>query len=86
MLAQVLDPWRYQWHPEVWVLVAFLTGAYIYMVRVIGPKAVPAGQPAVTRFNIGCFIGRWSCCGWRATGRSTTSARSTCTRPTCSST
>jgi putative membrane protein len=57
MLAQVLDPWRYQWHPEVWVLVAFLTGAYIYMVRVIGPKAVPAGQPAVTRFNIGCFIG-----------------------------
>ena len=57
MLAQVLDPWRYQWHPEVWVLVAFLTCAYIYMVRVIGPKAVPVGQPAVTRFNIGCFIG-----------------------------
>ena len=57
MLAQVLDPWRYQWHPEVWVLVAFLTGAYIYMVRVIGPKAVAPGQPVVTRFNIGCFIG-----------------------------
>ena len=57
MLAQVLDPWRYQWHPEVWVLVAFLTGSYIYMVRVIGPKAVPAGQPAVSRFNIGCFVG-----------------------------
>jgi putative membrane protein len=57
MLAQVLDPWRYQWHPEVWVLVAFLTGSYIYMVRVIGPKAVPPGQPAVSRFNIGCFVG-----------------------------
>ncbi|HRB05182.1 MAG TPA: cytochrome c oxidase assembly protein [Ilumatobacteraceae bacterium] len=57
MLAQVLDPWRYQWHPEVWVLVAFLTGAYIYMVRVIGPKAVAPGQAVVTRFNIGCFIG-----------------------------
>jgi putative membrane protein len=59
MLAQLpsLDPWRYQFHPEVWILVAFLTGAYIYMVRVIGPKAVPAGQPAVSRFNIGCFIG-----------------------------
>jgi putative membrane protein len=56
MLAQVLDPWRYQWHPEVWVLVAFLTGAYIYMVRVIGPKAVAPGQPVVTRFNIGCFV------------------------------
>jgi putative membrane protein len=59
MLAQLTaaDPWRYQFHPEVWVLVAFLTGAYIYMVRVIGPKAVPAGTPAVTRFNIGCFVG-----------------------------
>jgi putative membrane protein len=59
MLAQLAaaEPWRFQWHPEVWILVGFLTGAYIYMVRVIGPKAVPAGQPAVTRFNIGCFIG-----------------------------
>ena len=59
MLAQLAaaDPWRFQFHPEVWVLVGFLTGAYIYMVRVIGPKAVPAGQPAVTRRNIGCFVG-----------------------------
>jgi putative membrane protein len=58
MLAQLsdLDPWRYQFHVEVWVLVAFLTGAYIYMVRSIGPHAVPAGQPVVTRFNIGCFV------------------------------
>jgi hypothetical protein len=57
MLAQILDPRRYQWHPEVWVLVALLTGAYVYMVRVIGPKAVAPGTPVVTRFNIGCFIG-----------------------------
>ena len=57
MLAQVLDPWRYQWHPEVWVLVAFLTGSYIYTVRVIGPKAVPPGQAPVSRFNIVCFVG-----------------------------
>ncbi len=57
LLAQSLDPWRYQLHFEVWILVAFLTGAYIYMVRVIGPKAVPAGQPAVSRRNIGCFVG-----------------------------
>lgn len=53
MLAQVVDaaPWRFQWHPEVWLLVAFLTGAYVYMVRVIGPRAVPEGQPPVTRRN-----------------------------------
>lgn len=56
MLAQVLDPWRFQFHPEVWVLVAFLTGSYIYMVRVIGPKAVEPGAPAVTRFNIVSFV------------------------------
>lgn len=54
MIAQeIVDaaPWRYQFHPEVWILVAFLTGAYIYMVKAIGPKAVPAGQPAVTKRN-----------------------------------
>ena len=46
-----VDPWAFQWHPEVWVLVAFLVGAYVYMVRVIGPKAVPAGAQAVTKKN-----------------------------------
>jgi putative membrane protein len=40
---------EYQWHPEVWLLVAFLAGAYVYMVRVIGPAAVPAGSAVVTR-------------------------------------
>lgn len=54
MFAQdVVDaaPWRFQWHPEVWVLVAFLTGAYLYMIRSIGPKAVPDGAPVVTTRN-----------------------------------
>lgn len=46
---------EYQWHPEVWLLVGFLVVAYTYMVRVIGPKAVPAGQPAVGRHQIGAF-------------------------------
>jgi putative membrane protein len=57
MLAQTLDvePWRFQWHPEVWFLVAFLTAAYVYMVKVIGPKAVPEGVPAVTTKNKTAF-------------------------------
>ncbi len=50
-----VDPLAFQWHPEVWLLVAFLAGAYIYMVRVIGPKAVPAGQPVVSRMNVVAF-------------------------------
>jgi putative membrane protein len=68
MLAQVLDPWRFQLHPEVWVLVAFLTGSYIYMVRVIGPKAVEPGTPAVSRFNIASFVAAmlmlWAASDW----------------------
>ncbi len=56
MLAQAVDsvstdPWTFQWHPEVWILVGFLVGAYVYMVRVIGPKAVPEGVAPVSRRN-----------------------------------
>jgi putative membrane protein len=41
----------FQWvpHPEVWVLVVALVVLYVYAARVIGPKVVPAGTPAVTR-------------------------------------
>ena len=56
MLAQTIDPWRFQLHVEVWVLVACLSIAYVYMVRVIGPKAVAVGEAPVSRFNIGCFV------------------------------
>ena len=57
MFAQTIDPWRFQPHVEVWVLVACLSIAYVYMVRVIGPKAVAVGEAPVSRFNIGCFVG-----------------------------
>jgi len=60
MVAQTnnwnLDPWAFVAHPEVWLLVGFLTAAYVYTVRVIGPKAVPAGQPVVTRRNLYAFV------------------------------
>ncbi len=52
-----VDPLAFQWHPEVWLLVAFLAGAYVYMVRVIGPRAVPPGTPVVTRRHLVCFAG-----------------------------
>jgi putative membrane protein len=51
----LLDPWRFQAHPEVWLLVGFLVGAYVYAVRVIGPQAVGVG-PVVTRRNIAAFV------------------------------
>ena len=49
------DPWRFQANVEVYLLVAFLIGAFVYMVRVIGPKAVAPGQPVYTRRNLWCF-------------------------------
>jgi putative membrane protein len=51
-----VDPWRYQLHLEVWLLTAFLIGSYIYVVRVLGPRAVPVGEPIVTRRQLTCFI------------------------------
>ena len=63
-----VDPMAFQWHPEVWLLVVSLTIAYVYMVRVIGPNAVPKGQPAVSRFNIISFVLAmvmlWVASGW----------------------
>lgn len=50
-----VDPLAFQWHPEVWLLVAFLAAAYVYMVRVIGPRAVPVGQPVLSRMNAVAF-------------------------------
>lgn len=50
------DPWRFQTNPEVYLLVAFLIGAFLYAVRKIGPHAVPPGRPAVTRGNVVAFV------------------------------
>lgn len=54
--ASVLHPLAFQWHPEVQLLVGFLIGAYIYVVRVIGPKAVRPGEPVVSRGNKIAFV------------------------------
>lgn len=51
-----VDPWRFQPHVEVWLLVTFLIASYIYVVRVLGPKAVPKGDPVVTRRQLTCFV------------------------------
>jgi putative membrane protein len=50
------DPWRFQAHPEVWLLIAFLVGAYVYTARVLGPAAVGSGTPAVTRRQTSAFV------------------------------
>ncbi|MGI9605516.1 MAG: cytochrome c oxidase assembly protein [Acidimicrobiales bacterium] len=47
MLAAV-NPWEWRPHPEVWLLVAAIVGMGFYVTRVIGPKAVAAGEPIVS--------------------------------------
>ncbi|MDG2040663.1 MAG: cytochrome c oxidase assembly protein [Ilumatobacter sp.] len=67
-LSAEVRPWAFQWHPEVWVLVGFLVGAYVYMVRVIGPNAVPDGAAPVTRQNKVAFgaamLMLWAASDW----------------------
>ena len=48
------DPWRFQLHLEIWVLIIALVVGYVYAVRVIGPKAAPAGQ-IVSRRQVATF-------------------------------
>jgi putative membrane protein len=49
------DPWRFQFHIEVWVLVIAVVASYIYAIRVIGPRVVTDGK-VITRKQLGAFI------------------------------
>ena len=50
------DAWRFQFHPEVWLLVAAVVGLGVYVVRVVAPVAVPPGVVAITRRQRLCFV------------------------------
>ena len=56
-MPAMVDPWRFQAHVEVWLLVAFLVASYVYVVRVLGPRAVGPGESVVTRRQLACFVG-----------------------------
>ena len=62
------NPLAFQWHPEVWLLVGFLVCAYVYSIRVIGPRAVAPGQQVASRANVICFVGAmlilWGVSDW----------------------
>ena len=53
--TDLVNPWRFQAHPEVWLLVAFVLGAYVYAVRVIGPVVIKTG-PVITSRQRNAFI------------------------------
>jgi putative membrane protein len=56
-VAPDANPFQWQPHPEVWLLVAAVIALGFYVVKVVGPKAVEPGQPIVTRRQVGWF---WS--------------------------
>ena len=56
ILGANTEIWRYQPHPEVWLLIA---GAVILAwcaVHIVGPNAVGVGQTLVTRRNLVAYI------------------------------
>ncbi len=50
-----LQPWRFQFHPEVWLLIAFVIGGYTYAIRVIGKRVQPSGE-VVSRKQLRAFV------------------------------
>jgi putative membrane protein len=50
------QPWKFDAHPAVWLLIAGIIAIGVYSVRVIGPKVVPAGTPIVTTRQRAAFI------------------------------
>lgn len=63
-----VNPWAFHPHPEVWLLVGGLVGAYVYMVVRVGPQAVRPGQPIVTRRQLMAatsgFLLLWAASDW----------------------
>jgi putative membrane protein len=55
MLGAAPSPWEFQPHPEVWVLLGALSAAYVYMVKVLGPRALPPGERPVSRRQVALF-------------------------------
>ena len=53
--ASASDVWRWQPHPEVWLLVAALVGLWLYAVWRIGPTAARPGETVVTRSQVAWF-------------------------------
>jgi putative membrane protein len=57
VFAQVAeDYFRWQPHPEVWVLLAGLVGLYVYSIRVLGPAVLDPGTPPATAANKRWFV------------------------------
>lgn len=68
LASTAADFWRWQPHPEVWLLVGFVVALGLYVARVIGPKVVAAGEAPVTRrqklFFVAGVLVLWLASDW----------------------
>lgn len=68
LIAADTDIWRWQPHPEVWVLVAGAIFLAWYAVKVVGPNAVPAGEPVYERRHAIAYVAAiaslWAASDW----------------------
>lgn len=51
------DIWRYQPHAEVWIILLAAIAMACYAVRIIAPKAAPAGEAPFARHHKLAFVG-----------------------------
>lgn len=62
-----VDPWRFQAHIEVWLLIIAIIASYTYAIRVIGPRVVPFGavvtRRQLRRFAAGVLL-MWIASDW----------------------
>jgi len=62
------DFFRWQPHPQIWVLVLGVAGLYAYALKAIGPQVVPAGQPVATpaqkRWFVVGIVLLWAAADW----------------------
>ena len=55
-------------HPDVWLLIAAISGGYAVAIKVLGPRLAPKGTPVVTKFQLATFsagvLGLWVASDW----------------------
>ena len=56
LAAEGVDFWRFQAHPEVWVLVGGVSALAAYALLVLGPKVVGRGERVISRNQLACLV------------------------------
>jgi putative membrane protein len=68
LTAAAVDPWRYNLHPEAWLILAAAAAGYWYAVARVGPRIVAPGTAAVTARQVVWFasglVTIWVAASW----------------------